>query len=81
MSEPLRTSHSDGFRPWQTSTEEQDKQVRPAKRARVALACQRCKSRKQKVGMTFVSFYNPPHTIVPASNSFHFTADMLLPFR
>ncbi|KAK2759365.1 hypothetical protein FQN54_002843 [Arachnomyces sp. PD_36] len=49
MAETLRTSLPDGFQPWQANTaEEQDKQPRPAKRARVALACQRCKSRKQK---------------------------------
>lgn len=54
MAETLRTSLPDGLRSWQTkATEEPEKQTRPAKRARVALACQRCKSRKQKVGVGF----------------------------
>jgi hypothetical protein len=41
--------NKDAARDWQIHAAEEAETTRPAKRARVALACQRCKSRKQKV--------------------------------
>ncbi len=41
--------NAEAYYTWQIHTAEETEPSRPAKRTRVALACQRCKSRKQKV--------------------------------